>query len=150
MEALLGLFACVSGGALHAAPAHVANSIVAQDNQKSSIVCGWLGVQVRPMTADFAASLGMPEPYGAIFDRPEPGSPAASAGIEEGDVLTAVNGSPLARASDFARIISNMSPGSQVYLSTSRNGEAMEQRLVLGSAQCRTNGGAAVGRGALS
>jgi hypothetical protein len=42
------------------------------------------------MTAAFAASLGMAVPYGAIFDQPEPGSPAANAHIEQGDVLTAI------------------------------------------------------------
>ena len=34
----------------------------------------------------------MAEPSGAIFEQPEPGSPAATAGIEQGDVLTAING----------------------------------------------------------
>jgi serine protease Do len=99
-----------------------------------------MGVQVSPMTAAFAESLGMAEPYGAIFDRPEPGSPAATAGIEQGDVLTAINGSPLMRSSDFAGIISMMAPGTSVYLNTWRDGEAMQVKLMLGSAQCRTSG----------
>jgi S1-C subfamily serine protease len=43
----------------------------------------------------------MAEPYGAIFDQPEAGGPTAAAGIEQGDVLTAINDSPLMRASDF-------------------------------------------------
>jgi serine protease Do len=60
-----------------------------------------MGVEVRPMTAAFAASLGMAVPYGAIFDQPEPGSPAANAHIEQGDVLTAINGSPLMRSNDL-------------------------------------------------
>jgi serine protease Do len=63
------------------------------------------------MTAAFAASLGMAEPYGAIFDRPEPGSPAANAKIEAGDVITTVNGSPVMRSSEFAAMISAMAPG---------------------------------------
>jgi hypothetical protein len=41
----------------------------------------------------------MAEPYGAIF---EPGSPAASAGIEKGDLFTAINGSPVMRSSEDA------------------------------------------------
>jgi serine protease Do len=92
------------------------------------------------MTAAFAESLGMAEPYGAIFDRPEPGSPAATAGIEQGDVLTAINGNPLMVSGDFAGIISLMAPGTSVSLNTSRNGEGMQVNLVLGSAQCRTSG----------
>ena len=81
--------------------AHSAAVVQAQHNGNE--LCGWMGVKVSPMTAPFAESLGMAEPYGAIFDRPEPGSPAADAHIEQGDVLTAINGAPLMRSGDFAR-----------------------------------------------
>jgi predicted metalloprotease with PDZ domain len=103
---------------------------------KVQSLCGWVGVRVSPMTTQFADSLGMVEPYGAIFDRPEPGSPAANAGIEPGDVITAISGSPLTDSSDFATIISAMAPGSMVYLITFRNGQMIEVRLVLGSSTC--------------
>jgi membrane-associated protease RseP (regulator of RpoE activity) len=102
--------------------------------------CGWIGVQVSPMTLAFADSLGMVEPYGAIFNQPEPGSPAANAGIEAGDVVTTINGSALKGSSDFLPIISAMGPGSMVYLSTFRNGEMIEVRLVLGSSICAKSG----------
>jgi serine protease Do len=62
------------------------------------------------MTAAFAESLGMPEIYGAIFKRPRPGGPAAAAGIEAGDVITTINGSPLMNWRDFAPTISMMRP----------------------------------------
>jgi serine protease Do len=137
----IGIFDSATAYTAHA---YVAAATVVQDKRQESHnvgdVCGWIGVAVSPMTAAFAESLGMAEPYGAIFDRPEPGSPAAAAGIEQGDVLTAINGSPLMRASDFAGIISAMAPDTQVYLNTSRDGEAMQVRLILGSAPCRTGG----------
>jgi serine protease Do len=85
-------------------------------DEQNSAICGWIGVQVRPMTAPFAASLGMAVPYGAIFDQPEAGSPAAKAGIEAGDVVTAINGLPLMRSSDFARMLSAKAPGTSVCL----------------------------------
>jgi len=88
------------------------------------------------MTVPVADSLGMTEPYGAIFDRPEIGSPAASAGIEAGDVITAINGMPLTNWRDFATTIAAISPGTVIYLSTSRNGESMEINLTLGSGSC--------------
>jgi len=53
------------------------------------------------MTRAFADSLGMVRPYGAIFGQPKPGSPAAQAGIEAGDVITAINGQTLARSRDY-------------------------------------------------
>jgi Bacterial sugar transferase/PDZ domain len=46
----------------------------------------------------------------------EAGSPTAAAHIELGDVFTSVNGSPLMRASDFAKIIAAMAPGTSVSL----------------------------------
>ena len=111
-----------------------------QENHSGNDLCGWMGVEVRPMTSAFAASLGMAVPYGAIFDQPERGSPAAKANIEQGDVLTAINGSPLMRSNDFAGIISAMAPGTTVYLATWRNGEARQVTLTLGSAPRRTSG----------
>jgi serine protease Do len=91
------------------------------------------------MTAAFAASLGMVEPYGAIFEQPEPNSPAAEAKIMEGDVVAAVNGVALMNSSDFAPRISEMAPGSLVNLTTYRNGQLMQTRLTLGAAKCPAN-----------
>ena len=111
-----------------------------QENLDGNDRCGWMGVEVRPMTAAFAASLGMAVPCGAIFDQPEPGGPAANAHIEQGDVLTSINGSPLMRSSDFAGIISKMAPGTTVSLPHGANGEARQITLRLGSALRRTSG----------
>ena len=44
--------------------------------------CAWIGAEVSSMTAPVANSLGMAVPYGAIFDRPKAGSPAANAGLK--------------------------------------------------------------------
>ena len=98
--------------------------------------CGWMGAQVRPMTRAFAASLGMAIPYGAIFDQPEPGSPAANAGIQASDVLTSINGSPVMLSSDVPAMISAMAPGSVVYLNTFRNRQLIKVSLSLGSGDC--------------
>jgi serine protease Do len=102
--------------------------------------CGWIGVTVSPVTPGFAESIGLPEPSGGIFDQPEPDSPAAAAGIEQGDVLTQINGSSLLRASDFANIISTMPPGTLVSLWTLRNGQTLQLTVTLGSTQCRQGG----------
>jgi serine protease Do len=88
------------------------------------------------MTLPFANSLGMVEPYGAIFGQPEPNSPAAHAGIQEGDVITAINGSSLRAASDFAGVVSGMAPGSLINLTTFRNRELKKVALLLGSSNC--------------
>jgi predicted metalloprotease with PDZ domain len=101
-----------------------------------STVCGSIGVRVGPMTAAFADSLGMTESYGAIFKRPNPGSPAASAGIEGGDVVTTINGAPLSNWRDFAPTISAMAPGATVYLNTRRSGQLIVVPVIVGSSKC--------------
>jgi S1-C subfamily serine protease len=113
----------------------------AHDGQKGPVFCGRIGAKVSPMTRPFADSLGMVKPYGAIFGQPRPGSPAAQAGIEAGDVITAINGTPLARARDFAAIISKQAPGSAIYFTTFRNGEAKEIKLTLGYSNCKLPSG---------
>jgi serine protease Do len=141
MEGLLGFqvgtWDCVASCANRD---HVAHAAMVQQTPRDNALCGWIGVSVSPITTAFAESLGMAEPYGAIFDQPELGSPAAAVHIEQGDVLTSINGSPLMRSSDFAAIISAMAPGAQVYLYTWRDGEARQITLTVGSTQCRTNG----------
>jgi serine protease Do len=68
---------------------------------------------------------------GAIFDQPEPKSPAANAGIQAGDVLTTINGSAVMRSSDIAAMISRMAPGSTVFLNTFRNRQMIKVSLIL-------------------
>ena len=102
--------------------------LAAQHSREGVPICGWVGVEVRPMTRPFADSLGMTEPYGAIFDQPQPNSPAAQANIEAGDVVTAVNGSPLGSWSDFIPTISAMAPGTDVYLTTYRDQQLASSR----------------------
>ena len=100
--------------------------------------CGWIGVGVSAVSKVMAESLGMDVPYGAIFDSPEPGSPAASARIEADDLLTAINDTPLMNAQDFAPTIAAMAPGTIVYLSIRRGGRLTEIQLILGSGKCPT------------
>ena len=56
---------------------------------------GWIGVQIQPITSAIAESLGMKESKGALVAEPMADSPAAKAGIQSRDVITAVNGNPV-------------------------------------------------------
>jgi hypothetical protein len=51
-------------------------------------------------------------------------------------VITSINGEPVARASDFAMMISAMAPSTIVYLRTYRDGRTIEVKLMLGSEKC--------------
>jgi serine protease Do len=105
-------------------PAQTAQRIVDQLKAHGSVTRGWLGVQVQPVTADIANSLGLKKAEGAIVDEVENGSPAAKAGLKSGDVITEVNGTPVKDAREVARTIATLAPDSTVKLNVLRNGQS--------------------------
>jgi len=113
-------------------PASTAKLVVAQLKDKGAVTRGWLGVQVQPVNADIADSLGLKEARGAIVDNPQDGSPAAKAGIEAGDVITAVNGNNVKDSRDLARTIATLAPGSSVKLDVFHKGTSKTVTLTLG------------------
>jgi len=48
---------------------------------------GWLGALVKPVTADLAQSVGLPNPRGALITEIKAGSPAARSGLRAGDII---------------------------------------------------------------
>ena len=79
--------------------------MVAQLKDKGSVTRGWIGVQIQPVTADIADSLGLKNAEGALVAEPQADGPAAKAGIQSGDVIIAVNGEPVKDARDLAKKI---------------------------------------------
>jgi S1-C subfamily serine protease len=106
------------------------------DEAQAARRCGWIGAQVTPITEPFAVSLGMAVPHGAVFKQPEPGSPAAHAGIQAHDVVTMINGRPLKSARDFEPRIHAMAPGTTVHIRVFRNRQPMGFAVPLGSTEC--------------
>ncbi|MGX4806321.1 Do family serine endopeptidase [Bradyrhizobium guangdongense] len=113
-------------------PASTAKLVVAQLKDKGAVTRGWLGVQVQPVTAEIADSLGLKTARGAIVDTPQDGSPAAKAGIEAGDVITAVNGTAIKDSRDLARTIAALAPGTSVKLDVVHKGDTKTVTLALG------------------
>jgi serine protease Do len=113
-------------------PAETVKMVVAQLKEHGYVNRAWLGVQIQPVTADIAESLGLKKVEGAMVDQPQPGSPAAKAGIVAGDVITAVNGTPVKDSRDLARKIGMMAPDTSVKLTLLRNSEVKTMNLMLG------------------
>ena len=69
---------------------------VVQLKDNGKVARGWLGVQALPMTQDIADSLGLKDAKGAIVGKVVKDSPAAAAGLNDGDVVASVNGESVA------------------------------------------------------
>ena len=113
-------------------PAATAKMVVAQLEKSGHVTRGWLGVQIQPVTPGIADSLGLKKAAGALVDEPQRSSPAAKAGIKSGDVITAVNGTPVKDARELARTIGTMAPESSVKLDLLHDGEQKTVTLTLG------------------
>jgi serine protease Do len=113
-------------------PATTAKLVVKQLKDKGTISRGWLGVQVQAVTAEIADSIGLKQARGAMVDNPQAGSPAAKAGIEAGDIITAVSDTQIKDSRDLARTISMMAPGTSVKLDVLHNGQSKTLTVVIG------------------
>ncbi len=125
-----------SGGSVGIAfdiPADTVKNVVAQLREKGSVTRGWIGVQIQPVTPDIAEGLGLKKAGGALVSEPQANSPAAKAGIESGDVITAVDGNAVTDARDLARRIGTMAPGASVKLTVMHQGQEKTLTLTLGT-----------------
>ena len=113
-------------------PAETVKTVVAQLKDHGAVTRGWIGVQIQPVTADIADSLGMKNARGALVAEPQSGSPADKAGIKAGDVIVSVNGETVEDARTLARRISALAPGTSVKLGVVRNGREDTLTLTLG------------------
>ena len=124
-----------SGGSVgigFAIPSDTVKTVIAQLEQGGKVTRGWIGVQIQQVTPDIAESLGLKNAEGALVAEPQADSPAAKAGIQSGDVITAVDGQPVKNARELARKISSMAPGTSAKLGVWRKGEEKALTLTLG------------------
>ena len=121
-----------SVGIAFAIPADTVKSVVAQLRDHGSVTRGWIGVQIQPVTSDIADSLGLKSARGALVSQPQDNSPAFKAGVQAGDIITAVNGEEVKDARDLAKKIGAMMPKNEVKLSILRDGKQRTVALTLG------------------
>ena len=67
--------------------------------------------------------MGLKKAEGAIVDEPQTGGPAAKAGIESGDIITAVGGTKVKDARELARTIGMLAPNTKAKLDIIRQGQ---------------------------
>jgi serine protease Do len=82
----------------------------------------YLGIGAQEIDAERAKELKLPEPRGVEVTRVEEDSPAAKAGLKQGDVVLQYNGQRVEGTEQFVRLVRETPPGRQVTLQISRNG----------------------------
>ncbi len=115
-----------------AIPINMAQTIAQQLRKTGKVVRGYLGLYGQDITADMAELLNLPKAQGVVVAQVEQGSPAAKAGLREGDVILEVNGKPVESYVAFRNQIAMMKPGDEIQLAVSREGKNTQLTLTLG------------------
>ncbi|MBS0481612.1 MAG: Do family serine endopeptidase [Proteobacteria bacterium] len=115
-----------------AIPAETAAPIVDKLIKGVSIDRGYLGVRIQPVTEDVADSLGLAHNRGELVQAVEPGRPAATAGIQEGDVVVKVDGKDVSPDQTLSYIVANTAPGKRIPIELIRQGKRLTLNATVG------------------
>ena len=113
-------------GISFAIPIDLAMGAVEQIKKNGRVSRGQLGAMVGAVTADVAEGFKLPDSRGALVNQLVPGSAAAKSGLEVGDVIRSVNGTPINVSSDLPPLIGALPPGTKVRIVVLREGKERE------------------------
>jgi len=114
-----------------AIPIDALKDVIPQLVDKGFVERGKLGLMFQPVTNEIARALGLSRPWGAMVSEILPGSAAARAGIQPGDVITGVDGVSIRRAEELPINVARHAPGSTISLQLLRGGDRQKVTATL-------------------
>jgi serine protease Do len=99
-----------------AIPINMVKRVVDQLVEKGKVVRGWLGVALQPLSKELVQSLGLPGAEGALVASTIPDSPAAKAGLQQGDVVLSYDKTPVEDSHHLQRLVAETKVGKTVAL----------------------------------
>jgi serine protease Do len=115
-------------------PIDVAMNAVQQIKSKGYVSRGQLGVTMQPVSDDIVKAFKLDNGAGAAVVDVTPGSGAAKAGIQAGDIILSYNGQPLQQAADLPPLVGMTKPGSKVPVDILRNGKKQTLEVTVNEA----------------
>ncbi len=125
-----------SGGSLgigFAIPASSAKNIMEQIIRTGSVVRGWIGVEAQEITAEIAESFRLSSTNGALIRSVLPGGPAERAGLRPGDILLAIEGSPVKDPNSMLNLVAALVPGKPAAIQLQRENKTLEVKVTVGT-----------------
>lgn len=119
-------------GIAFAIPSSTAKEVVGNLIESGTVLRGWLGVQIQPVTDEIAESVGLKEARGALVTDAQAEGPAREAGVKAGDVITAIDGREVASPRELARRIGGLAPSTKVEVTLWRGGSEQKVTVALG------------------
>ncbi|MEO5688239.1 MAG: trypsin-like peptidase domain-containing protein [Burkholderiaceae bacterium] len=117
-----------SGGSMgigFAIPVDIAREVMDALIRDGQMTRGWIGVQPRDLTPEFADSFQLPVREGVLVTGVLRDGPAAQAGLKPGDVVTAIGGVKISNTAQLLRAVGALKPPSNAVLAVQRGSDAM-------------------------
>ena len=124
-----------SGGSIgigFAISSNLAKEVIADLQDDGQVERGWLGVQIQNVDEDLASNLELPAPKGALVSDVQPDTPAAAAGIEQGDVILSFAGKPIDQVRQLSRAVAAVEPGNKAEVVVWRDGKEVKLEAAVG------------------
>jgi len=118
-----------SGGSIgigFAIPTKMARNVMDQLLRNGKVRRGMLGVEITPVTSDYADAFGYKGTKGAFVQRVTPGKAADQAGVKRGDIITEFQGQRIETSDQFRNLVSQTAPGTSVKFKVWRDGAERE------------------------
>ena len=115
-----------------ATPIDLAKSIITQLKEKGKVTRGWLGVAIQQVTPELAKSFNLKEPTGALITDVTKDGPAEKAGLQRGDIITSLNGTPVKDAQELPTLVANRPVSDKVKVTVLRGGQEKTVTVTLG------------------
>ena len=106
--------------------------------QTGTVTHPYVGISYVPLNPAVASQLGAPVSKGVAIGQVEPGSPAEAAGMQAGDIITAIDGSAIEGESDLPAALDAHNVGDEVAFTVLRDGSEIAITVVLGEAPTAT------------
>jgi len=114
-----------------AIPVNMVRGVMSEIIAHGRVIRGWIGIVPEDLSDEQAQQLGFPQ-SGVVIGNLYVNSPAQQAGLQPGDLLTAIDGVPPHSAQDTLGRIASHKPGTTVVLQGLRGGRAFEVRAQVG------------------
>jgi serine protease Do len=112
-----------------AVPVNLARKVMDQIVEHGHVVRSYIGVSIQPVTPAIARAMHLTGVGGALVSQVTADGPAQKAGLQPGDVITEVNGTPVNEQNQLVMTISMMTPGDTAHLKVVRDGQPRDFTL---------------------
>ena len=127
-----GYGSAVAEGLGFSVPSNVAAIIAGQIIETGYFARPYLGIDWQAITPRIASRYGLPVEYGAYVTDVQSGSPADQGGLEVGDIITEIGGTPIDANSSYINALFEHQPGEQLVVKVVRGTQTLELNLTLG------------------